>query len=106
MPIMGIMINMKTTAELAQLGPLEQLRTGKLARRVVQLVIGLSFFGVSMAMMIRGNLVLQPWDVLPVGLSSSFSLGFCWVVIGVSFVVLLLWFPLQIGRETFRERVC
>jgi uncharacterized membrane protein YczE len=92
---MGIIKIMKTTAELAQLGPLEQLRTGKLARRIVQLVIGLSFFGISMAMMIRGNLGLAPWDVLHVGLSRTLSLDFGWVVIGVSFVVLLIWIPLR-----------
>src|SRR3546814_8452822 len=107
MPIIGTMINMKTTSELSQLGPLEQLRTEKLARRVVQLVIGLSFFGVSMAMMIRGNLGLAPWDVLHVGLSRYFSMGFGWVVIGVSFVVLLLWIPLREipGVETIANAV-
>src|SRR3546814_16425088 len=86
---------MKTTAEFAQVGPLDKCGRGKLARRVVQLVIGLSFFGVSMAMMIRGNLGLAPRDVLHVGLSRYFSMGFGWVVIGVSFVVLLLWIPLR-----------
>src|SRR3546814_20267383 len=48
-----------------------------------------------MAMRIRGNLGLAPWDVLHVGLSRYFSMGFGWVVIGVSFVVLLLWIPLR-----------
>ena len=38
---------------LADLGPLAQLRAGRLARRMVQLHIGLVLYGVSLAMMVR-----------------------------------------------------
>jgi uncharacterized membrane protein YczE len=86
---------MKTSTELAQLGPLEQLRAGRLSRRLVQLVIGLGFYGISMALMIRGNLGLAPWDALHIGLTRHVPLNFGWVVVGVSFVVLLLWIPLR-----------
>lgn len=86
---------MNTSTELAQLGPLEQLRAGKLSRRLVQLVIGLCFYGISMALMIRGNLGLAPWDALHIGLTRHLPLSFGWVVVGVSFVVLLLWIPLR-----------
>ncbi|RDK05412.1 YczE/YyaS/YitT family protein [Cupriavidus lacunae] len=86
---------MNTSAELAQLGPLEQLRAGKLARRLVQLGVGLSFYGISMAMMIRGNLGLAPWDALHIGVTEYLPVSFGWVVVGVSFVVLLLWIPLR-----------
>lgn len=86
---------MKTSAQLAQLGPFEQLRTGKLARRLLQLMIGLAFYGVSMAMMIRGNLGLAPWDALHVGITLHLPISFGWVVIGVSFLVLLFWIPLR-----------
>jgi uncharacterized membrane protein YczE len=87
--------NMNTSTELAQLGPLEQLRAGKLSRRLVQLVIGLCFYGISMALMIRGNLGLAPWDALHIGLTRHIPLSLGWVVVGVSFVVLLLWIPLR-----------
>ncbi|MGB6008914.1 YczE/YyaS/YitT family protein [Castellaniella sp.] len=86
---------MDTSAELAQLGPLEQLRTGRLARRLIQLTVGLSLYGVSMAMMIRGNLGLAPWDALHIGVTGHLPLSFGEVVIGLSFLVLLLWIPLR-----------
>ena len=54
---------MRNKAALAQLGPLAQLRAGNLPLRLLQLFVGLAFFGMSMAMMIRGNLGLSPWDL-------------------------------------------
>lgn len=80
---------------LAQLGPLAQLRAGHLPQRLLQLFVGLAFFGISMAMMIRGNLGLSPWDALHVGLAKMLPLSFGWIVVGVSFLVLLLWIPLR-----------
>jgi uncharacterized membrane protein YczE len=95
MPIPGNILDMDTSVELAQLGPLEQLRAGKMGRRFVQLMIGLSLFGISMALMIRGNLGLAPWDALHLGVTHRLSMDFGWVVIGISFLVLLLWIPLH-----------
>jgi uncharacterized membrane protein YczE len=86
---------MNSSVELAQLGPLAQLRAGKIMRRLVQLMIGLSLYGVSMALMIRGNLGLAPWDALHIGVTHRLSMDFGWVVIGISFLVLLLWIPLH-----------
>lgn len=86
---------MNSPAELAQLGPIQQLRTGRLRRRLPQLMIGLAFYGISMAMMIRGDLGLSPWDALHVGLTRHLPMSFGWVVIVVSFLVLLLWIPLR-----------
>jgi uncharacterized membrane protein YczE len=80
---------------LAQLGPIEQLRTGRLARRFAQLVVGLSFYGISMAMMIRGNLGLAPWDALHIGLTMHLPASFGVVFVSVSLAVLLLWIPLR-----------
>jgi len=95
MPITGNILDMDTSVELAQLGPLEQLRAGKMVRRFVQLMIGLSLFGISMALMIRGNLGLAPWDALHLGVTRRLSMDFGWVVVGISFLVLLLWIPLR-----------
>ena len=89
------MLGMNTSVKLAQLGPLEQLRAGKLLPRLVQLVVGLTLFGVSTAMMIRANLGLAPWDALHVGLNRHLDVDFGWIVVGASFVVLLLWIPLR-----------
>ena len=86
---------MKKTVHLVQLGPIEQLRAGKLSRRLAQLMLGLTFYGISMAMMVRGNLGQAPWDALHLGITAHLPVSFGWVVVGLSFVVLLLWVPLR-----------
>jgi len=72
-----------------------QLRAGRLARRLPQLVVGLVLYGVSLAMMVRGDLGLAPWDVLHSGLIRYVPLTLGQAVIVVSFVVLLAWIPLR-----------
>lgn len=79
--------------EISNLGPLDQLRTGRLPRRFAQLLAGLVLFGFSIALMIRAGLGLAPWDVLTVGLSHWVPLTFGQITIALSFVVLLLWIP-------------
>lgn len=80
---------------LADLGPVQQLRAGRLGRRIPQLAIGLFLFGWSMAMMIRAHLGLDPWDVLHQGLNRYIPVSFGTVTIIVGVVVLLLWIPLR-----------
>ena len=82
---------------LTDLGPVAQLRAGRLGRRLPQLVVGLVLYGVSLAMMVRGDLGLAPWDVLHSGLIRFVPLTLGQAVIAMSFVVLLAWIPL---RET------
>ncbi|MEU8257635.1 hypothetical protein AB0C06_25600 [Micromonospora inaquosa] len=64
-------------------------------RRLVQLYLGLALYGVSMALMIRSHLGLDPWDVFHQGLSKLTGLSFGTVTIGVGALVLLLWIPLR-----------
>lgn len=80
---------------LTTLGPLAQLRAGRLGRRLPQLLGGLVLYGISMAMLVRANLGLDPWDVLHQGLSHYLPLSFGTVTIIVGAVVLLLWIPLR-----------
>ena len=80
---------------LADLTPLEQLRAGRMPRRLTQLMAGLTLYGLSMGMMVRGALGLDPWDVFHFGVMSHTSLSFGTVVIVVGFAVLLLWIPLR-----------
>jgi uncharacterized membrane protein YczE len=82
---------------LADLGPLEQLRAGRLGRRLPQLFAGLLLYGVSLALMVVGGLGLAPWDVLHSGLARHVPVTLGQAVIGVNLLVLLLWVPL---RET------
>jgi uncharacterized membrane protein YczE len=66
-----------------------------IVRRLVQLHIGLVFYGLSMAFMIEARLGLDPWDVFHQGLSRLTGLRFGIVVIIVGVLVLLLWIPLR-----------
>lgn len=80
---------------LLNLSPLAQLHAGKLPRRLTQLFVGLSLFGVSIALMLRGGLGAMPWDVLHVGLAQRLPFTIGAVMIGVSLLVLLAWVPLR-----------
>lgn len=91
-PIAGRLDRVST---LVDLGPVTQLRAGRLVRRLPQLYVGLVLYGVSLAMMVRSDLGLAPWDVLHSGLARYLPLTLGQVVIVMSFVVLLLWIPLR-----------
>lgn len=80
---------------LSDLGPIAQLRAGRLTRRLVQLYVGLVLYGASLAMMVRGDLGLAPWDVLHSGLIRHVPISLGQAVVVMSFVVLLLWIPLR-----------
>lgn len=81
--------------QLVALGPLGQLRAGRLGLRIPQLLLGLALYGVSMALLIRGALGVMPWDVLHQGLARHVPLTFGQIVILTSLVVLLIWVPLR-----------
>lgn len=85
----------RPAAQLANLSPAEQLRAGRLGRRLPQLLAGLVLYGVSMAMMLRSGLGLDPWDVLHYGVATWLPLTFGGVVIATGVAVLLLWIPLR-----------
>lgn len=81
--------------QLVHLGPVAQLRAGRLPRRLLQLMIGLTIYGASMAMMIRGALGVLPWDVLHQGITTLVPWSFGTVVIATSVAVLLAWIPIR-----------
>jgi uncharacterized membrane protein YczE len=65
------------------------------ALRSAALLAGLSGYGVSMAMMVRAGLGLDPWDVFHQGLAlrTGMTIGLASAVVGVA--VLLAWIPLR-----------
>ena len=65
------------------------------ARRLVQLLVGLALYGLGIAMIVRGELGVAPWDVLTQGIAKQTGLGFGLITILTSGVVLLLWIPLR-----------
>ncbi len=64
-------------------------------RRFLQLQAGLVLYGFSMALMLRANLGLDPWDVFHQGVAMRTGWSFGTVVIVVGALVLLLWLPLR-----------
>ena len=90
-----MIVVMRRHVPLQNLTPLQQLRAGRLSRRVTQLLVGLTLYGVSMAMMIRSTLGLDPWDVFHAGITTHVPMTFGQVTIVVGALVLLLWVPLR-----------
>ncbi|GEP36842.1 membrane protein [Nocardioides psychrotolerans] len=80
---------------LAELGPVAQLRAGRLGVRLPLLFVGLVVYGASLAMMVRADLGLAPWDVLHSGLIRHLPITLGQAVVLMSFVVLVLWIPLK-----------
>lgn len=80
---------------LVEMGPLAQLRAGRLVLRLTQLVSGLLLYGLSLALMVRGAMGLAPWDVLHSGVIRYVPMTIGQAVVLFSFVVLLLWIPLR-----------
>jgi uncharacterized membrane protein YczE len=81
--------------QLADLGPLAQLRAGRLGRRLPQLVVGLWLYGVSLALMVQGDDGVAPWDVLHLGIVEHTGLSLGTVLVATAFLVLVLWIPLR-----------
>jgi uncharacterized membrane protein YczE len=67
----------------------------ELRRRGPRLLGGLVLFGVGIALMVRADLGLAPWDVLHQGLAERTGLAIGSVTILIGMVVLLLWIPLR-----------
>ena len=70
-------------------------RVAGAAVRLTWLYLGLGGFGLSIALLVRADLGLDPWDVLHQGIAGLLGVRIGWVVIGVSAVVLLAWIPLR-----------
>lgn len=80
---------------LEPMTPRQQLRAGRLTHRVAQLLVGLALFGISMALLLRAGLGLEPWGVLHYGLIQHIPMSYGLMSIAVSAALLLLWIPLR-----------
>jgi uncharacterized membrane protein YczE len=65
------------------------------ARRLPQLLVGLTLYGTSMAMQLRATLGVDPWDVFHQGLARHLPWSFGAVTAVTGAAVLLLWLPLR-----------
>ena len=66
-----------------------------LTRRFVQLFVGLFLYGIGIALIVRGELGVGPWDVLTQGIMKQTGLSFGLITVIMSGVVLLLWIPIR-----------
>lgn len=73
--------------------PLPSVR--ELWRRVPRVLVGLVMFGLGIALMVRADLGLAPWDVLHQGVARRTGLALGTVTILTGVVVLLLWIPIR-----------
>jgi len=66
-----------------------------MARRLIQLLVGLVLYGLAVAMIVRAGLGLDPWNVLNQGVAERLPLSYGVVMILIGAAVLLLWLPLR-----------
>lgn len=81
--------------------------TDEVLRRLPRLLLGLVLFGFAIALMVRSDLGLAPWDVLHQGVSERTGLAIGTVAILTGVGVLLLWIPLRerVGLGTVANAV-
>lgn len=75
--------------------PIRSTSRRDLVDRLIQLMVGLFLYGISLSMMIRGGIGIAPWDVLSLGASLHLPIGYGTATVAVSILVLVLWIPLR-----------
>jgi uncharacterized membrane protein YczE len=66
-----------------------------LLKRLLPLLIGFVIWGLAVALQVRADLGLSPWDVFHQGLGAHLGIGIGWAGLVTSIGVLLLWIPLR-----------
>ena len=71
-------------------------------------MLGLFIFGLALAMMLKAEIGIPPWDVLGQGISKTFGISFGQATIVVSALVLLAWIPLKVkpGLGSIMNALC
>ncbi|MFD5147631.1 YitT family protein [Streptomyces sp. NPDC058401] len=78
-----------------RMNALAQLRAGRTARRVPQLLLGLAGYGASVMMLVESGLGTASWSVLTDGTAKTLGISFGWATNLISLLVLLAWIPLR-----------
>ncbi|MEU6341789.1 hypothetical protein ABZ883_12675 [Streptomyces sp. NPDC046977] len=74
---------------------LAQLRAGRKARRIPQLLVGLVGYGVAVMTLVQSGLGAASWNVLTEGAAQALGISFGWTTNLISLLVLLAWIPLR-----------
>jgi uncharacterized membrane protein YczE len=74
---------------------LAQVRAGRKARRIPQLLAGLVGYGAAVMLLVQSGLGAASWNVLTEGTAKSLDISFGWATNLISVLVLLAWIPLR-----------
>jgi uncharacterized membrane protein YczE len=66
-----------------------------LARRIIQLAVGLFAYGIAISLMVQSGIGVAPWDVLTQGISKQTGLDFGILTNIIGLAVLLCWIPIR-----------
>jgi uncharacterized membrane protein YczE len=69
--------------------------TDLIFKRLLPLLVGFVIWGLAVALQVKANLGLSPWDVFHQGLGKHLGIGIGWAGVVTSVGVLLLWIPLK-----------
>ncbi|MCR8670875.1 YitT family protein [Agrococcus sp. HG114] len=75
--------------------PIDSLGRADTAARVAQLLVGLALYGLSLAMLVRADLGVGPWDVFALGIANHLPMTYGTATVLVSALVLVIWIPLR-----------
>ncbi|MCM0639335.1 membrane protein YczE [Cellulomonas wangsupingiae] len=84
-----------TGPTLLHLNAWEQLRAGRMWRRLIQLLIGLVGYGAAVMILVQSGLGAASWNVLTEGVARQTGMTFGWSTNVIAAVVLLAWIPLR-----------
>ncbi len=82
-------------AKLLNLNAIDQLRSGRLTRRMLQLLLGLIGYGAAVMVLVQSGLGAASWNVLTEGIANQTGLSFGWTTNLIAIVVLIAWIPLR-----------
>ncbi|ROQ66628.1 putative membrane protein YczE [Streptomyces sp. 840.1] len=80
---------------IPRMNAFDQVRAGRKARRVPQLLLGLVGYGAAVMLLVRSGLGAAGWNVLTEGTAGSLGISFGWATNLISLLVLLTWIPLR-----------
>jgi uncharacterized membrane protein YczE len=80
---------------LPRLNAFSQVRAGRKARRIPQLLVGLVGYGAAVMMLVQSGLGAASWTVLTEGTSDALGISFGWATNLISVLVLLAWIPMR-----------
>lgn len=80
---------------MVRMNAFAQVRAGRTARRVPQLLVGLVGYGAAVMVLVRSGLGTASWSVLTDGTAKTLGISFGWATNLIALLVLLAWIPLR-----------